>query len=279
VVEEPDGAARRRPGCGALHQEGELRHEVPGNGPPIDVRPDPAEEAPVLRERREREERERAEGSVRIGELHGLDFPGYAAAYVSAAHTLASNVAANGQHVMAIPCVFLQRHALETILKDILQTARFIADGRTALRDGRWSDKCPRPWKTHSLLGLVDEVSKELRNCDPAWRLPDDITSLATELKQFEGDDHTRLRYARDQNDVSSFPRLKLAKVGLWQKRLETIERSVRMGGVDWAPDNRSLYDEIAFEAEAICEELSARGLNGLALIDRHEIFDEESDL
>lgn len=208
-------------------------------------------------------------GSVVLG---GLFHPHLAVGYFRAAQCL---LAANHQRAdlteVALPILFLMRHAIEVALKDLLLTYDDIEtdQGRLDAHDGGPPKARPRPareieetTRTHDLKKLLDWVK--------AW-MPDYVTpewqDLVREVERHEQGAPDRFRYSavRDNKStkkkmVPSFPALTRIPVREIMVRVEQfMKQAADMADVEGA-DHSALYD-LCLTADLIARDQYERGM------------------
>jgi len=164
-----------------------------------------------------------AAGKVEFGRGYGTGE--YPASYIAAARTVVDDaLAARSLHYMAAPCIYLQRHALELLLKRILFVVLEIESMQASLSEGRRVAVGKVPG-THDLLSLCERTVAALakRGLEP----PKDLPLLVREISEFEDGDPTRTRYDRGAKgkgyEESSFPDWVSVPVLDWQNRLEGL--------------------------------------------------------
>lgn len=227
---------------------------------------------------------DRANGRVRVVPELDLNFPGYVASYCQAARAVLSAAEeANGARLpeLAFPCVRLQRHTVELLLKRILTVCDSIAQSRIELEARanpgahRWRGlqslrlqlvanynrvvyraasaikglAIPSPGQrriTHDLRKLRRLARKALSDLGSGWELPSEFSKLISELQQFAHDE-TWLEYETGKKERRSFVddagscAARTACLRDWQASLEALVAC-------------DLLRELAAEAEA-CEQ------------------------
>jgi hypothetical protein len=207
----------------------------------------------------------RTKGSAHFGgTFEGFDFPGYAAVYVAAARAVFDAGVAGAKREfdhLARPCIYLQRHALELMIKDLRDLALAILESRDAV-DTEREYKPPKPTHGHDLVKLVAAATTAVAQA--GWTFPDEISRLARELAALEQGDETRLRYAKgargDFENQRSFSHAVNVPVEDWQRRLEAINRSLtpRMSVKE---GEETFLGEMAMELHCLTQRLAALGL------------------
>lgn len=148
------------------------------------------------------------------------EHPPFEEVYLMAARTLVKHAIDNYQwDEMVIPCVYLQRHAIELMLKGLLQRANSIG----ARNRGR-EESVPQEHDLEKLVRLLDAALGKLE-----LSVPKEVVALASEINAFEDGDPTRLRYPqgvpKKRYRGKSFPERINVPIGRWQSRLEMIYR------------------------------------------------------
>jgi hypothetical protein len=226
--------------------------------------------------RKEEREADIREGMARVGG-RGRIF--YDDAYVRSARLILDETASrNALEDLAMPCVYLQRHALELMLKDLIDAICYLEACDDALSNSavvnveklrekgmlRLSKKDQELLRSHRLLDLATKANELLAKYDEA--LPESIFALARDLHAFESGDETRVRYPRGKPSGAyahaSFPAEVRIPLRDWQGRLELVLRdviSVRPDEERADPDtlNELLTDAISHHELA----LSRKGL------------------
>jgi hypothetical protein len=162
-------------------------------------------------------------------EVGGPDrLPEYASFYFEAARRLLVASGADVQPV-ALPLIYLQRHCLELIIKDLLLASSFLsaakqmAAGKKAIPE--------RPAASHRLVDLVTDLRASLTG--HGIPMPADLEPLARDLDALEGSAPDRYRYAferwtKDQKahglgPDESFPTAQRIPISDLQGRLELV--------------------------------------------------------
>ena len=161
--------------------------------------------------------------------IGGDDWPPlFAQFYLRAAQMLLDKTEAEGFPDVALPILYLQRHCLELVIKDLtlgcfhLQEARSLASP-SLLRI------TPPKWE-HDLPYLVNTLAKNLNQLQVSAESElSSLSLLATEFAKIENGSHERLRYAYVEPfkaglaPPTSFPTKLDIPVGALQKRLEAV--------------------------------------------------------
>ncbi len=164
---------------------------------------------------------------------------------------------------MAVPCAYLQRHALELACKLITEWAyRIRAQNetiKTRLQTGALDVVTPRESPTgHDLKKLAEDMSAAL--VDIGFESPPAMLSLIDEMDLFEDGDPTRLRYpsgSRKGNySAESFPNPVIVPVVEWQQRLDQLECEVLVLKVDYDESPGTFCDRLYMEDWANREQL-----------------------
>lgn len=167
--------------------------------------------------------KDRLAGKIKFGKGYGTRE--YPASYIAAARSVVDDaLTARSLHFMAAPCLYLQRHALELLLKRILLVVLEIDSMQASLGAGTAVavEKVPG---THDLLNLCARTAAALAT--RGLKLPTELPLLVREISEFEDGDPTRTRYdsgARGKGyENNSFPEWVSVPVLDWQTRLEGL--------------------------------------------------------
>jgi hypothetical protein len=200
-----------------------------------------------------------ASGSVHVGGLIDLHFEGYAKAYFDAAASLLHSTCdvPRRRHHLARPCIYLQRHALELLIKDVRDAADDIYQACAALTELRPVVRVDHK-PSHDLVALTGAA--EAAATRAGYALPPAVRELAVSLQTFEGPDETILRYAHGTRGQRSFPKRVEAPIEDWQRRLGDIMTSVLFRRGDNGDDS-ALLNEMSHELNSLYQELYAAGL------------------
>jgi hypothetical protein len=162
-----------------------------------------------------------------IAEIGGVwRLPEYGLAYLLAArYVIEGGDADKRQNEVALSAVYLQRHALEIALKDLIALARYVkADERwlaaLKLDLGARRPTVPEVPFKHDftlLIGLLREALSDINYGD----VPGEFISAAYRIQEVERNDETRTRYATGRDRESSFPDRIVIPVGQLQDDLE----------------------------------------------------------
>jgi hypothetical protein len=152
--------------------------------------------------------------------------PSYPLSYLRAAELL---VASAGDELtdVALPLLYLHRHALQLALKSAIDLCADIAEFRRRLEkaDGAiLTNKLDHAPKQHRLPTLVGTLRKHAASLSIAAQL-DEIESFVGDWESIiEKSDPTRLRYQNDVSGQPSYSRKKRATVGVRETH-ETVMR------------------------------------------------------
>jgi len=188
----------------------------------------------------------------------------YAVSYISAARSVVNDATARGVlDQMAAPCLYLQRHATELLLKKLLDAIYNIQSMEMTLKTGVHSPPRVTP-TTHDLVQLVGHATKALAT--RKLTLPASLASLAGEIRSFEDGDATRTRYDRGAKGKSyerkSFPDEVLVPVLDWQKLLEGVLVEHFVIHENFRDQASRTMAEVLFElSEAVSDALRRSGL------------------
>jgi hypothetical protein len=172
-------------------------------------------------------------------EVGGQDrLPEYARFYFEAARRLL-NASGTDLDPVALPLVYLQRHCLELIIKEIHLASSCLADAKR-LAEGK-QEVVARPPEHHRLVELVDALEKSLSN--HGFSAPSDLGLLASEMDTLEEKAPGRYRYAfrrltkqqkkMGQGPDESFPNPQVLPVREIQARLEPLASAANYREVD----------------------------------------------
>lgn len=196
-----------------------------------------------------------------IAEVGGFwRHPDYALAYLLAARYTIESAREDGvQNELAMPAVYLQRHALELAFKDLIGGARSIREDRLRL-DALKVDRNARPelppqldLKEHRLRILVKMLREELSEIGYG-EVPQGFTDVVDRLITIERGDPTRLRYSRGSDGKSSFPKRLSIPIGELQTALEALfDKHIR--DRPWVGDD-GLGTQLGEEGMALSQEL-----------------------
>lgn len=194
--------------------------------------------------------KDRKEGIARIGGVIGVD---YVTAYFRAARLLVEATADNRPE-MAVPCLYLQRHAVELACKYLIEFAFLIRAQRSQIdtleRTGEVSGgKAQQAVTGHDLAELTTIMGDALNEI--GYESPPQLVSLALELDKFEDGDPTRSRYPAGRKGKyaeDSFPTPTIIPVVEWQRRLEVIEHDVFTTHVMPDEARRTICDDLYTE-------------------------------
>jgi hypothetical protein len=139
---------------------------------------------------------------------------------------------------MAMPCVYLQRHALELALKDLLgmayEVAEYCKDSHPGLLPSKGARKrLATSHCLHSLLLDLEAVlARELSAGFSYPSIPQDLRPLVLDLAEIEAGEASRLRYASVSDrssgvQVPSFPVERTIPVVHLQARLVRVIESL----------------------------------------------------
>jgi hypothetical protein len=207
----------------------------------------------------EAEER-RLAGKARFGGGYTME---YEVSYLSAARCVLNDAMATGTlDQMGPPCLYLQRHAAELLLKKFIEACQHLESMESTLRTGHYVPP-NAPATTHDLLQLVSRARNELAKRQ--LPLPDSLANVATEIARFEDGDATRSRYDRGARgrgyETSSFPKEVLVPLRDWQEALEDVFQHIIIRE-DFAKESDRTVVESLFESSKILgNKLRAAGL------------------
>ena len=186
------------------------------------------------------------DGSIEIGGEERL--PEYPHFYVEAARRLLS---ASGSDLgpVALPLVYLQRHCLELIIKDIHLASLFLSAAKLT-SEGKWVTP-ERPPEHHRLVDLVVALGQSLG--EHSLTMPTGLESLAKEMDALESSSPDRYRYAwtrqtRKQKSCGQGPEESFAT----PQRLPVREIQIRLEPLALAADIRA-EDSLVFKLYSEC--------------------------
>ncbi len=127
-------------------------------------------------------------------EIGGEDcLPEYPRAYFEAAQRLLG--APDGELILiALPLIYLQRHCLELIIKDVHLASLFFAAAKHLAAGNRQGLVPDRPPEHHRLVALVVGLRNSL--AEHNIPMPSDLEPLARTMDEIEGTSPDRYRYA-----------------------------------------------------------------------------------
>ncbi len=200
--------------------------------------------------------------------------PDYGLSYLLAAHCLIERGEVEGrQNELAVPVAYLQRHAFEIALKDLLAETRGIKADREYLAElkGDGSARYVAPTEEvpfdHNLDNLIDLLRIALAEIGYD-AVPAEFETLAKRMRAVEGADPTRLRYARVRDMAgglvrrkrseapltSSFPKVVTIPVGETQGQLQHLFEAV-LHAEPWT-GNSGLGTQLREESEALAQDI-----------------------
>jgi len=158
------------------------------------------------------------------------------------------------------PIGYLQRHAVELILKSLLESLYGIEADQMEL------DELEGPRRqvpnTHDLERLHDLLAVVLPTL--YLTVPPELTALVADMAKVEDGDETRWRFPKgargNYRNKPSFPKETIVPATDWQERLNEIRERhlrVRMGH----HEDRTLVETIGYEAEGITQAQLKAGL------------------
>jgi hypothetical protein len=143
-----------------------------------------------------------------------------------------------GFQAIATPCAFMQRHALELIIKAYWSLA-----GRLGGMLG-YAAVNYRETKIHDLKGLISRANKHMAALRVQTRqltIPADIVALADEIAVVESGDETAFRYETGKGGAPNLPQPVSLPIGDWQRRLEAILEHMKLSDVTAVRDFNTL--------------------------------------
>jgi hypothetical protein len=164
--------------------------------------------------------------TARVGGFWAV--PNLGLSYLLAArHVIEKGVVESRLNDVALPVAYLQRHAFEVALKNVLETAYMLQAEEAWLQLLQADAKAKRPTRTKvplehdfgKLLRLVGTALADI-NCGS---VPPELEAMAKRLGEVEVFEPTRLRYANLRTGAPSFPDEVLLRVGETQEQLEAI--------------------------------------------------------
>ncbi len=135
------------------------------------------------------------------------------------------------QNEVALPAAYLQRHAFELAIKDLIEIAFRLKADSGWLEALKADTRAPRPQQPqlpfthnlHQLVALLGSALAEIRYGD----VPTEVTTMASRLADVESLKPDRLRYSRTHDGSVSFPDAVLVRVGETQDQLEALFEKV----------------------------------------------------
>lgn len=195
--------------------------------------------------------------AAEVGGMWGQ--PNLGLAYLLAArHVIAEGEREQRLREVALPVAFLQRHAMELALKDLLETAYEIQRDRgwlAALQQD--SDAEPGVRKTAPFKHDFKKLRKLVRGALKAigFDLPDDIDAMTMKLGTVEMFDPSRFRYLTGADGEKSFPESEVLHVGQVQADLEALfEKHFHFQGFDRPNTEWNLATDLAAEGEYLTQ-------------------------
>jgi hypothetical protein len=167
----------------------------------------------------------------RVIEIGGEDcLPEYPRAYFEAAQRLLS--APDGELILiALPIIYLQRHCLELIIKDVHLASLFFAAAKHLAAGNRQGLAPNRPPEHHRLVDLVVGLRNSLVEHNVS--MPSDLEPLARSMDTIEGTSPDRYRYAfqrwtkeqklKGEGPEMSFPTPQQLPLREFQARLDAL--------------------------------------------------------
>lgn len=124
-----------------------------------------------------------------------------------------------GFQEIGAPCAYLQRHALELIIKAHLHLAGRLGEllGLPPLEK--------KKTKTHDFMTLIDVANARMGalGADRPLAIPQEVEALAAEIDAIEDGDDTAFRYEMGKSNTPSLPTLVTLPIGEWQDKLEAL--------------------------------------------------------
>jgi hypothetical protein len=166
----------------------------------------------------------RGTGKAKIGGI--AQRPNLSLSYLLAARHVIESAQPHLSEV-ALPTAYLQRHAVEIELKDILSTARSIAQDDAWFELLRTNEQAEPPAVNpvppdHNLLRLLKDA-QEAVNAIGLNPLPMALAVMSTTLTTLEKSDPTRMRYLRSRKGDNQFPSSEVLPIVEHQNELEAL--------------------------------------------------------
>jgi hypothetical protein len=174
---------------------------------------------------------------------------------LAARHVIEKGSVESRLNEVALPAAYLQRHAYEVALKDVLETAYMLKRDETWLQMLKASPKAKPPTQTkvppeHRFDELLNLLGVALAEIDYGG-VPPEVQEMSKRLGQVEDFEPTRLRYLKLRSGAQSFPNPVLLHVGETQARLEAVFENVFVyKHVEGA--NENLVTSLAHEGMAL---------------------------
>ncbi len=174
---------------------------------------------------------------------------------LAARHVLEAGERERRVNEVALPAAYLQRHAFEVALKDVIETARVLKtdeDWLNALKadpKARRSkpEEVPFVHAFDQLLALLREALAAISFGEP----PKEVVDTVARLRATEGHEPSRLRYLTVRRGERSFPGSVTLRVGETQDLLEHVfERVFAYQGTEVVEEN--LVTSLAHEGMAL---------------------------
>lgn len=164
--------------------------------------------------------------------------PSYYESYLYAAHVVLKDaVSQNRVAAMAIPILYLQRHALELVLKDLTREARLLRWCRASLDAGYWLKPPKPPKRTHHLAKLLKAARSAV--AETRFRFPSELPAMVERLRRIELNalpgssfredetDPTVLRYSRASGGQPSFGAPIILNLPELQEQFERLDEEL----------------------------------------------------
>ena len=180
---------------------------------------------------------------------------------LAARHVLEAGERERRVNEVALPTAYLQRHAFEVAVKDLIGAARAIkadADWVTALRaDSSAERRCPEAVPfihgLDTLLRLLGEALAAIRFGEP----PQVLQEMTRRLLKAERFEPARFRYLSLKRGIASFPEEERIPVVAHQEELEEVFEEVFVYREDAsAAETDNLATSIAHEGAALDQEI-----------------------
>lgn len=169
---------------------------------------------------------------------------------------------ARGQNEVALPAAYLQRHAFEVALKDLIESVFTIKADTEWLAALETNARAPRPQQsevalTHDFKKLVDLLRSALAEIGYG-DIPTEVVTMASRLIDVESFKPDRLRYSKTQDGSASFPDAILVQVGETQEQLEALFKKVFVYQDD-AGATQTLVTDLSHDGMALDQAILAR--------------------
>lgn len=161
---------------------------------------------------------------------------------------------------VALPVAYLQRHAFELVLKDLLKLAYAMRADKIWLARLSRSRRATRPDEMrvkhgHQLPKLTSDLVAALKAI--GYELPSDVDTMSQKLARIDAGAPDRLRYSTTASGTLSFPRPTVLAVTKTQEQLEALFAQSLAFDKD---DEENLATAMVLEAHGYTQALARLG-------------------